>query len=388
MRINKIALQNFRNFPQAFFEFDQINLLLGKNGSGKTSVMEAIYSLSSGNSFRAGQVEEMIGLGHDLARVKGEVVVEKNGDNWGQNVENLLEGKNVDDDLVGEEKIILETMFTNGFVQGKKTQKRHFSVNGAKRRQKDFLKNFFAVVFRPEDMRLIEGSPNRRRVFLNTALQELDYEYANSLSSYEQTLRRRNRLLDEVREAKQSRASLTYWNLALVKHGQILQHKRQDFLNFVQTVAFPMDFSIDYQPSLITAERAEQYLDKEIMVGHSLIGPHKDDFSVCFRLSYFEKLTNKKLDIQDDLALSSYGSRGQQRMGVLWLKLGELEFIKRRTGLLPVIILDDIFSELDEVGRKMVMGLVKDHQSFFTTADQSSADELLSGIENVKRFIL
>jgi len=159
MIIKSLALQNFRNFTLSNFTFTKTNLIFGNNGIGKTSIIEAIYLLASADSFRALRVEEMIRLEADLGRVQGLIDLEDSAA------------------VNGDEELKLEVMLTRGNVQGRRTQYRLFSVNDIRRRKKDFLAFFKAVVFRPEDLRLVEGSPSRRRSFLDNALSMVSDEY-------------------------------------------------------------------------------------------------------------------------------------------------------------------------------------------------------------------
>jgi DNA replication and repair protein RecF len=362
MLIKSLALQNFRSFTLTNFSFDKTNLIFGANGIGKTSIIEAIYLLASANSFRAGKVEEMIRLEADLGRVQGLIDMES------------LE-KNEDD---GEE-VKLESMLTRGSVQGRKTQYRLFSVNDIRRRKKDFLAFFKAVVFRPEDLRLVEGSPSRRRNFLDGALSMVSDEYASALSRYEQTLKRRNRLLQKVNEGKESIEVLNFWNLNLAKNGEFIQMQRSNFIDFIREVVFPFELNIEYEPSLISEKKIAEHLSKEIFLGHSLIGPHKDDFQL--------KFSQEKKGI-NDLSILAYGSRGQQRLGVLWLKIAELQFLTDKIGYQPVLLLDDILSELDVDSKNMVLELLSNYQTILTTADADVLTDLQSKIENLKIIIL
>lgn len=361
MLIKSLALQNFRNFTLTSFNFAKTNLIFGNNGIGKTSIIEAIYLLATADSFRAGRVEEMIRLEADLGRVQGLID---------------LEGANADEE---NEELKLEAMLTRGVVQGKKTQYRLFSVNDIRRRKKDFLAFFKAVVFRPEDLRLVEGSPSRRRSFLDTALSMVSMEYAMALSRYEQTLKRRNRLLQKVSEGKEARDTLNFWNLNLIKNGEILQRQRSGFIDFIREVVFPFELNIEYEPSIISERKILEHLDKEIFLGHTLIGPHKDDFTLKFSQE------EKKID---NLSLLAYGSRGQQRLGVLWLKVAELQFLTDKIGYQPVLLLDDILSELDVHSKSMVLDLLQSYQSILTTADAEVLADLKNRIDDLNLIIL
>ncbi len=382
MILTGIALQNFRIHKNFFLKFtNQTTVIIGDNAVGKTSIVEAVNLLATGNSFRAGKVEEMIEFESDLARVKG--VVEDTSGEKSINVD--VTGKNIPTDEV-------EVILTRGIVNGKRTQHRLFSVNGVRRRKKDATGKFFTVSFRPEDMRMIEGSPSRRRAFLDTVLSLLFLEYEVALKNYEQILLRRNKLLQQIKDARQPRTVLQYWDLSLVKYGEILQKFRQQFLESFVNVDFPLDFSIEYDPSIISAERLAQYKDREILAGHTLIGPHKDDI-VLFLNSWREKNVEKVASkVGDQLArtkrhklrLDTFGSRGQQRLGVLWLKFCELEYLKNQSEVSTVLLLDDILSELDEESKALALQVLKNYQSIVTTIDPAVLAEIKQATDNIQ----
>src|SRR5579859_132561 len=341
MYLTGISLQNFRNYQQQSFLFPRATtVIVGDNGVGKTSLLEAISLLATGESFRAERVEEMIRFGTEIARVKGKVLEE--------------EGHFTE----------LEITLTRGVLNGQKVQSRLYAVNNVRRLKKNFIGHLFAVVFRPEDMRLIEGSPGRRRDFIDTLLSVTDRDYAQSLKTYGDGLVRRNRLLTQIRENEMPRSALTYWTTLLLKHGQVLQEKRRQLLGFFASVEFPFQFSAAYQPSVISEARLAQYAENEVAAGHTLVGPHKDDFMV-----------NLASD-SEGLALHLFGSRGQQRLGVLWLKMCELAYLKNQTGLQPLLLLDDILSELDQAHRQAVLSLLNHGQAVITTTEMRMVEEI------------
>jgi DNA replication and repair protein RecF len=348
MFLSSLELINFRKLKSWQLSFDQqVSVLVGPNASGKTSVVEAIFLLASGDSFRATKVEEMITLEKEIGRVIGVVQDE------------------AESDQINEDK--LEILLTRGFVQGKRTVGRLFSVNSVKKRRADFIGKLPAVVFRPEDMRLIEGSPERRRQFVDTAISIIDRSYAASLHTYEQALKRRNKLLQLIKVGEMSRSALTFWSLQLIKHGQLLQQRRQAFFDHFSLVDFPVALSVKYDSSPISEERLKEYDDRSIASGHTLIGPHKDDFVVNFSIP----------DHVDQVSISAYGSRGQQRMAVLWLKVGEMDYLKSKTLIQPLLLLDDILSELDEQSRSQVLSLLIKGQTIITSADERVINEII-----------
>lgn len=339
MYLASLGLTNFRNYRKKIFKFSEnTTLFVGPNASGKTNILEAIFLLATGKSFRAQKIEEMIYFNEELSRV-----------NCGVFRGDIAEGR-------GEE-VQLEILLTRGQLQGKRVAKRRYSVDGVNKRSVDFIGRLVVVVFRPEDLQLVLGSPQRRREFLDGLLSQVDREYRRSLVSYEKALARRNKLLDAIRDEGVPRTQLTFWNQLLIKHGRVLSEKRATFIDFVNTVETEVNsFKLKYDSSAISQLRLNKYSEQEIAAGFTLVGPHKDDFEV------FSK--NK-----EERNLVSYGSRGEQRLAVLWLKLAELAFVTLELGETPVLLLDDIFSELDQERREMVLKVLPHQQTIMTTTD-------------------
>ena len=263
-------------------------------------------------------------------------------------------------------------------MQGKRTQKRLFSLNLARRRRKDFSGHLLTVVFRPEDLRLIEGSPSRRRAWLNAPLSLVSPEYELAIRQYEQTLIRRNKLLVQIREGEQKPQILTFWNQSLIKNGQIIQKHRADFCEYCNSVLFPLNFQIEYDRSAISQARIEQYASAEIASAHTLVGPHKDDIKIIYNFAHNQNQSEQWQDI------AAYGSRGQQRLAVLWLKLAELRFVETTKETRPLLLLDDIMSELDDTSKKMVIKLMKNHQTVITTTEPKVAELLKKNLSQAK----
>jgi DNA replication and repair protein RecF len=336
MVIEKLLFSDFRNYSSCEFDPNEgVNVFFGENGVGKTNLLEAIYLASVGESFKAKKIEEMVRFEQELGRV----VVS----------------------LGNKEK--LEVVVTAGVVSGKKTSKRIFRIDGANKRRGDFVGNLKTVLFRPEDMEFMGGSPAFRRNMIDKVLIQVDAEYARSLASYGQALRRRNKLLDMIRRGEETKYSLAFWDEMLIKHGGIISEKRLEFTGFLNNLwkrsDLFSDLSFHYDQSVISGERLKQYEMQEVLVGYTLVGPHKDDFKIFFR-------SNKN----EDKDLSIYGSRGEQRMGVLALKMGEVYFLERDSNEKIVLLLDDVLSELDEKHRKEVLRLTLDRQVFLTTANK------------------
>lgn len=332
--IQKIRLQNFRNIPDGVFDFSpKITVVVGLNASGKTNLLEAIFFISSGKSFKANIEKEIINEEKDFARVKG-----------------LL-----------NEDVKLEVILA-------REKHKKFLVNGVAKRLIDFAGNFKAVIFRPEDLDLVTSSPSLRRKFLDNVLSLVDREYHRSILSYEKGLRQRNKLLLKIREENLARSQLLFWDQLLIKNADIISAKREEFINFVNEIK-PFEnknLQLEFDKSVISEARLREYANEEVASGTTLVGPHRDDFIFKF---------NKH-------NLSSFGSRGEQRMGVLWLKLAELLFLEYKTGVKSTLLLDDIFSELDESHRKIVFEISQNQQTIITTADPN----FLVDMDELKRI--
>lgn len=378
MFLSGLSLSNFRNYTNKTFLFHKpLTLVIAPNASGKTNLLEAIHLLSTGESFRSGTVDDFIQVEKELARIKlratdysaaGSETLTQHGQNDQDDVERIssLSTK--------PESIEIEILLNHGLVSGKRVSKKIYSLNNVRKQKRSVVGLVPTIAFIPEDLRLITGSPSRRREFLDTLLVQIDRDYLSSLSIYEQTLRRRNKLLQAIREGESPRSTLSYWNLSLLKHGMYLQKKRAEVIGKFNGVQFPLQFQVQYDLSLINEAKLNQYADQEIAAGHTLVGPHKDDIIVKLSLvsgqwSVSNAPTTSNLPPTTMYPLFTHGSRGQQRMGVLWLKLGAFQIIEQTLHTPPILLLDDIFSELDLANRQRVLDLAKTTQTIMTSAE-------------------
>lgn len=337
MNIEKLELANFRNFKKKRFLFTpKTTVIVGPNASGKTNILEAIYLLSTGKSFKAKLNEEMINHNQEIARASGSF---KGGEKM--------------------EAVLTRGTINIGTTREEKTPRKRLLVNGVGKRLFNFAGLFKTVLFGPEDLDLVTESPSVRRNFLDMVLSQVDGEYRRAILSYEKGLRRRNKILYRIREEGMRRSSLLFWNKLLVKNGDYVSNARQKLIDFINSTK-PInkeDFKMEYDKSAISEARLEQYAREEVAAATTLVGPHRDDF--CLKLKKKKK----------SRALDRYGSRGEQRMGVLWLKLAELAFLESETEEKPTLLLDDIFSELDHEHRDVVMKVIEGQQTIITTAD-------------------
>jgi len=360
--LQKIRLTSFRNFKDKLISFSpETTVIVGPNASGKTNILESLFLLSTGKSFRARIEEEMINYEDDIARVAARV------GNTEQVESSMSKNKNHTTKL---EVVLTRGLIDIGTNKPERVARKKLLLNGISKRLVDFAGTFKTVLFGPQHLGLVTESPSIRRDFLDTLLSQVDREYRRAILSYEKGLRQRNKLLFRIREEGLSRSQLMFWNQLLIKNGDYISKKREEFIDFtnnIQDPRFNAQYKLDYDKSAISEVRLEQYKDEEVAVATTLVGPHRDDMQFQILNSELQKKRN----------LATYGSRGETRMGVLWLKLSELAFIEEKTrsassgqaGGKPTLLLDDIFSELDHEHRKIVMRVAMNQQTIITTAD-------------------
>ncbi|NCN58701.1 DNA replication and repair protein RecF [Candidatus Microgenomates bacterium] len=344
MFIQNIKLHNFRVYNDHMFKFSPtLTTIVGPNTAGKTNILEAIYLLATGKSFRALVEKAVIAHESELARIEG-FITNQNG------------------------KQELTIITTNGTTNGTRTAGKRYLVNGVGKQKSNFVGEFNAVVFSPEDIQLITGSPARRRNFLDSVLIQTDRKYAHALTEYEKAIRRRNKLLYRMREENTLREDeLTHWDSLVIMHGQIITKFREECISFLNNQHTPeFNFILNYDHSAISKERLLKYQQAELSAGYTLVGPHRDDIILC--------LNNEKSKIN----LDQFGSRGEQRMGVLWLKYGELKYLEHQTQEKPVLLLDDIFSELDKQHRQLIQNIIPGYQTIITTANEHYLTDIAS----------
>lgn len=377
MQLRELTLQQFRSYSKRTFLFTKnTTVFLGPNAIGKTNILEAIYLLSTGKSFRADRDSEMIHWSEEVGRVSGKISNRKSNDDYvsldsskENNASSFPFTKMGNGEV--EDEINLEVVLTAGLVMGQKTQIKKLLVNNIPRRQYDFAAQLKTVLFEPEDLDLVRGSPGLRRRYLDQVLSQIDREYRRSLFSYEKGIRQRNRLLEKIRDGEASRNQLFFWDQLLIKNGSCIMQKREDLIAHLNFAPKPFgNFQVVYDQSVISEARLKQYEQEEVAAAMTLVGPHRDDL----------KFLENKRD------MSKYASRGEQRLVVLWLKLAELDFVEEQVGTRPLLLLDDIFSELDHGHREEVLRVVDKQQTIITTADQHFLPESLQEVSEVVKL--
>lgn len=332
MILRSLVLQHFRSYTQKKFDFsDNLTVIIGPNTAGKTNLAESLSLLLTGKSFKTATDVQMIAFGQDVGRVQGLFIDQ-------------------------DEKIKTEVVIASPQATGGRFSKK-FLVNGVAKPRHAVRELLPLIVFRPEELDIIIDGPQLRRSFLDDVLEQVDREYENAKTTYDRSLRQRNALLKIAKETgKRNREQFAYWDDLLINNGHILTKKREDFIAFINTGVqdiFPV--TVTYDHSIISRDRLDQYKEAEVASGVTLVGPHRDDFFVSIPIE------KKHRDIR------LFGSRGQQRLAVLQLKILQIAYVKIKRRIMPLFILDDIFSELDSRHIDLVLKQVSGMQVLLTT---------------------
>ena len=358
MKIKKLKLVNFRNYLDLNIEFnDKLNIIIGNNAQGKTNILEAIYFLSITKSFLSVHDQTLVYRNKLFSRVIGDIV------NSGLN-------KN------------LSILINNN---GKKIEVNNKLI----KRNIDYLGNLRVIVFSPDDIRLLRDSPGNRRKFLNIELSQLYDKYVKILSEFNIILKQRNEYLKIIKTGNYNEDYFNILNEKYVDLSVSIYNYRNNYINKINEyigdkyysisgdsglfIKYISDIGINNR-DLMKKDMLNKLLEsknREIMYGNTIIGPHKDNF--CFYLN--------------DNNLSLYGSQGQLKMSVLALKLAEIDVFDVVCGDKPVLLLDDIFSELDiEKRNKLIKFLDDDVQTIMTTTDLSEINDELVKIANIYKI--
>lgn len=363
MKISSLKLKNYRNYNSIELSFSPAtNILLGKNAQGKTNLLEAIFTCAIGKSMRASKDSEVIKWGEENAKIELEVV------------------KNF-----GKSKIEIY------FLKNKKAIK----INGLPiKRIGELLGELRCVFFSPDELKLIKESPEDRRRFMDIDLSQISKVYFNLLNKYEKIIRSRNKLLKDFKDKNSIKKSnleqfnledfkrmISVYNIQLAECASKISISRNNLIVSLQpyvkkTHAFltnnKEDLEIEYQTSfpipnelLKGNEKIEQLknkfislyeknLEKDLALGYTTIGPHRDDIKVLI----------------NNVDVKSFCSQGQQRTAALSMKLAELEIIKQQTGEMPILILDDVLSELDSQRREKLLNFCSKTQTFISSTDK------------------
>ncbi len=332
MQIKEVSLQQFRNLSKLHITpAAGINVFYGDNAQGKTNFLEALYFCALGRSLRGKNEQQLIAFDAQESHIRMEVTRKNRSDR-------------ID-------------------VHLKREEKKGIAVNGLPvKKMGDLFGTLYAVIFSPEDLSLVKDGPAERRRFLDMELCQISHVYYYDLQQYCRILKQRNHLLKEIRQKPRLADTLSVWDTQLIAYGKKIMTARTKFLTRLDDIASKKQKDLtggkdclktEYKPNceqIHFAERLEKSLERDILTGSTQIGPHKDD------ISFF---VNGK-DVKQ------FGSQGQQRTTVLSARLAEIELIQEETGEKPVLLLDDVLSELDESRQQYLMQSIEGLQAFLT----------------------
>lgn len=347
MRLERLVLRDFRNYEQAEVILSpSLNVFNGQNAQGKTNLIEAVYLLAIGRSFRTGDDQELARHGADAFRVAG--------------------------DFCSADGVKIHVEYNAG---GKG---RDIRQNGVPlRRAHDLFGQVRVVLFSPDDLQLIKGGPEQRRAYLDLYLAQTNPQHRYALYNLHRLLSQRNEALRRIRDRLAGHEELAVWNETLIKRAvevagkriaalsvlgplvsgyhQRLSGKREEItlgynLGGHMAVAPETDLPAYYREELMRREK------EEINRGLTLVGPQRDDIQIGFSTGY---------------ELRSFGSQGQQRTAALSMKLAAVDFLRARTGENPIVLLDDVLSEFDDTRKRALLDLlIENVQTLITTANR------------------
>lgn len=336
MQIKKLVLNNFRNYEEEEFTFGEgLNVLFGKNAQGKTNCAEAVFYLCTGSSLRIKYDRQLVRTGADFARISA-VTQNRYGD------------------------VTIEATISENA--------REIKVNGNKiARNADLLGNVNSIFFSPGELRLIQDGPDERRRFLNLSISQLSKGYYTALTRYNKILEQRNTLLKN-RDVNLVLETLPVWDEQLCLYAARIVKARRDYVSSLiplaaeahayltdggETLSLHMEGNSEDDEEE-TAKKLKQAMEfsyeKDIRLGYTTVGPHRDDLKIYIA----------------DKEAKGYCSQGQARTAALALKLAELEIFKARAGEYPILILDDVMSELDLPRRKKLVSRLQGVQAIVT----------------------
>lgn len=351
MIIESVDLQNYRNYEFLNMTFDnKINIIYGDNAQGKTNILESLYVCATSKSHRGSKDKDIIRFGNDEAHIK--VMVKKHGMNY-----------RLDMHL-------------------KKNKTKGIAVNGIPiRRAVELFGIINIIIFSPEDMNIIKNGPSERRRFMDMELSQLDKIYLSNLVNYNKVVVQRNKLLKQLQFSGDSRLvdMLDVWDMQLVRYGSEIIKRRMDFIDNINSIIRPVHsklsgnkeiLNLRYIPCTTTDNFKDEVIrsrERDIKFKMTNVGPHKDD--VAFFIN--------------DKDVRKYGSQGQQRTCALSLKLAEIELVKKVINDTPVLLLDDVLSELDANRQNFLLDSIGDIQTIITC---TGLDEFVNNRFSINRI--
>ena len=332
MIVKSLKLKNFRNYDLLHLEFDDaINIFYGDNAQGKTNILESIYLTGTTKSHRGTKDKDMIQFGEEEAHI--ETIVEKKGVPF---------------------KIDIHL---------KKNSPKGIAINKIPIKKASELFGIINIVFfSPEDLNIIKNGPAERRRFIDLELSQLDKVYLSDLSNYNRIVNQRNKLLKDIYDKNELLDTLDIWDMQLVNYGNRVIERRKKFIEQMNLIIGDVHekltggkehLKIFYEPA-VKEESFEIALmknrERDIRMKSTSVGPHRDD--ICFMCG--------------DLDIRKFGSQGQQRTAALSLKLSEIELVRQEIKDTPILLLDDVLSELDKHRQNYLLDSIRDVQTLIT----------------------
>ena len=332
MYISSLELADFRNIASLHMEFSQgTNILYGENAQGKTNILESMYMLSTTKSHRGVRDRDMIRFGVEEAHIRSQIM--KGG------LDHRID------------------------MHLRKNKSKGIAIDGQRiRKASELIGLLHIVFFSPEDLGIVKNGPAERRRFMDMELCQLDAAYLHDLNQYNKTVENRNRLLRDMYQFPDLQDTLGVWDAQLVSYGRRIIESRRRFIEDLNHIVGEIHgklsgnrehLVIQYEPNTEADELEEKLLrnrERDIRMKMTSTGPHRDDFSF--------------MDGETDLR--RYGSQGQQRTCALSLKLSEIDLVKRIIGHRPVLMMDDVLSELDSGRQNYLLGTIGGIQTFIT----------------------
>ena len=334
MKIKSLKLKNYRNYETLSLNFDDAaNIFYGDNAQGKTNILEAIYMTGTTKSHRGAKDREMIRFGCEESHL--ETIVSKNGIDY-----------QIDMHL-------------------KKNGSKGIAINKVPiRRASELFGIVNLVFFSPEDLNVIKNGPSERRRFIDMELSQIDKVYMSNLANYNKIVNQRNHLLKEMSFGKNDtlESTLDVWDMQLVNYGNKIRDRRMDFIQDMNKIVSNIHSNLtgdresirliyEIHNSGLSLEQAlKKNRERDLRLKSTSTGPHRDD--ICF--------------MTGELDLRKYGSQGQQRTAALSLKLSEIELVKREIHDTPILLLDDVLSELDKNRQNYLLDNIHDIQTLIT----------------------
>ena len=359
MIIKSLELSNFRNYNFLSMEFDKgTNILYGDNAQGKTNILEAIYVSATTKSHKSSKDKDIINFKEEDAHIRTYL-----------------------------EKEDIETRID---MHLRKNKSKGIAIDGKKIKKASELLGILNVIFfSPEDLSIIKNGPAERRRFVDMELCQLDSFYLYNLNHYNKIVNQRNKLLKDLYLNPSLRETLNIWDMQLVSFGSKIMERRKTFVDQLNEIIFHIHknlsgnkeyLKIIYEPE-VSMEEYEDKLrlnqERDIKLKMTTVGPHRDDFS--FSVSKIDENGN----IQDDfIDIRKFGSQGQQRTAALSLKLSEIELVKKITRDTPVLLLDDVLSELDSNRQNYLLNSIGDIQTIITC---TGLDEFINNRFKINR---